>query len=500
MRIHPRVPALTRLAGAVATAALLAGSLLSGVGPATAAPAAPQPCVNPGGTGGCSASINAAIAAAGAGATITIHHGTYVENVIVNKAITLKGDGDPVIEPALSDPNCGGAGGASNCPGASIVTLVQSDNVTISGLTVDGDNPALHSGVVVGGADIDARDGIEVDPTVTYHNLTVRDVTVKNIFLRGIQFQVLNFLIQDDTIRNVQGDVNASVGVLARFSSGTMRDNIASDTPDALNSNWSFGIQFLNNTITRSGSGVHTDNAGGAGGAVSDLIQDNTVKDCTPGGLGVWSFVSYVAPVFENNTVSNCDIGLAAYGTQLPVTPAFYDNTVRGSGGASTVGVLITTNTLGFTTDLPIAVFLANNTITHFGTGIHLQQGTGSGHPLTALLEGNTVSNNGTGIDVDAGALTLLNSCVQRNTTGVLVRNAGSATAFTNAFQHNTSFGVNNITGTTVDARLNWWGSAGGPAPSGSGDRISANVNATPFLVQQPESQPCGNGDGGDGD
>lgn len=499
MRSSPRRLVRSGPFSTVIAATLLAGAVFA-VAPVTAAPAAPQPCVNPGGTGGCSSSINAAIAAASPGATITIKHGTYVENVVVNKAVTLKGSDNPVIEPATSNPTCGDpTSGASICPGASIVIFVQADNVTITGLTVDGDNPALHSGVVAGGADLDARDGIETNANAgSFNNLTVRDVTVRNIYLRGIQLQGLNFLIQGDSIENVQGNSSVSVGVLVRFSSGVLRDNTVSDSSDALNSNWSEGVQFLNNTITRSGSGVHTDNAGFMLTTPSDLIQGNTVKDCTPGGYGVWSFVSYVAPVFEDNTITNCDIGLAAYGTQQPNTPAFYDNTVRGAGGANTVGALITTDvtSLGFPPDLPIAVFLGNNTFKNVGTGIHLQQTAGSGHPLTATLDGNTISGSGTGIDVDGAALTLLDSCVQRNTTGVLVRNGGRTTAFTNAIQRNSSFGLNNTTSTAVDAQLNWWGAASGPAPAGSGDRISANVNATPFLSQPPAGQPCG----GDGD
>ncbi|HLZ72860.1 MAG TPA: NosD domain-containing protein [Dehalococcoidia bacterium] len=492
MPLHAGLKLPARLLQGVTALAFLAGAAFSAAVPAGASPAASPLCVNPGGSGGCSASINAAIAAASPGAVITIQPGTYAENVVVNKAVTLQGNGSPVVVPAVSNPTCGNPNDPSSiCAGASIVIFVQADNVTIDGLTVDGDNPALSDGVNVGGANVDARDGIEADPTVTYHNLIVRNTTVRNVFLRGIQFQVLNFLVENDTIRNVQGNPNFAVGVLARFSSGTMRGNTVSDSSDALNSNWSFGIQFLNNTITRSGSGVHTDNAGGGGPSVADLIQDNTVKDCTPGGYGVWSFVSYVAPVFENNTVGNCDIGLAAYGTQQPVTPAFYDNTVNGSGAANTVGALLTTDTLGFG-DLPLSAFLAGNTIARVGTGVHLQLTAGSGHPLTALLDGNRISASGTGIDVEGGALTLLESCLQRNTTGLLVRNNGTATVHTSVFQNNTSFGLNNTTGAAVDARLNWWGSPGGPAPAGAGDRISANVSATPFLTNPSAAQPCG--------
>ena len=51
-------------------------------------------CVNPGGTGGCSSSIQRAIDAAAPGDTILIGKGIYTENVVVTKPLTLLGAGD----------------------------------------------------------------------------------------------------------------------------------------------------------------------------------------------------------------------------------------------------------------------------------------------------------------------------------------------------------------------------------------------------------------------
>ena len=48
-------------------------------------------CVNPGGTSGCFASIQAAITAASPGDIINVAPGTYTENIILNKSVTLNG-------------------------------------------------------------------------------------------------------------------------------------------------------------------------------------------------------------------------------------------------------------------------------------------------------------------------------------------------------------------------------------------------------------------------
>ena len=151
-----------------------------------------------GGTGAfCTAShssIQTAIddASVVAGWTVFIDAGTYQENLVVSKSVTLRGAGQntTVIEPAVSNPTCVGGGGGTLCDGigpSSSVILVQSSGVSVLDLTVDGDNPSLTSGVLAGGADLDARTGIVTNHILgIYEGLEVGNVAVRNIYLRAV--------------------------------------------------------------------------------------------------------------------------------------------------------------------------------------------------------------------------------------------------------------------------------------------------------------------------
>ncbi len=89
-------------------------------------------CVNPGGTAGCYATIGAAVNAAAAGDTITVASGTYTENVLINKSLTLSGSG------AVIDGN-----------GAGVVVVITANNVTLEGFTIQhsGSDAQTHAGV-----------------------------------------------------------------------------------------------------------------------------------------------------------------------------------------------------------------------------------------------------------------------------------------------------------------------------------------------------------------
>jgi len=388
-------------------------------------------------------SIQAAINAASEGATITIGMGTFTENIVVNKPVTLQGYGtQTVIEPATSNPVCEGG---SLCGGtASNVILVEANNVTISKLKVEGDNPGLTSGVVVGGKDIDARNGIITNHAAgKFDNLKVEKVTVDDVYLRGIYASSGgSFTFKKDTVDNVQAE-NASIAIFSFEGSGIVEKNKVSNANDAISANWSKGIRFEGNKITKSDSGIHTDNNGGSGGEADKIIK-NSVSECTTDGYGVWVFAPYVSATVENNKVSGCAVGLAAFGSQVSGQgPTFAGNKADGTGATvsegQTYGAYLTTDLLGFGFG-DVTATLNVNKIEHFGTGVLVTQESGGQANVTG--SSNTIKGNGTGATGEPG--------------------------------------------TSVNLEKNWWGCKEGPNNDPKCDTATGTVDYTPWLAAKP--------------
>ena len=150
-------------------------------------------------------------------------------------------------------PGCPG----SDCVGASNVIKLAANNIHLHDFSIDGNNPGLTSGVVVGGQDIDARNGIIADGTSGRSNIEINNVTISNIYLRGIYPQyTANMNVHDNTVSNVRGSIS-SIAIFSWASSGTVSNNIVSDANDAIAANHSLGITFSGNNVSNSDSGSH---------------------------------------------------------------------------------------------------------------------------------------------------------------------------------------------------------------------------------------------------
>ena len=392
--------------------------------------------------------IQAAVNQVSSGGTVHVAAGTYAENVDVTKSVTIQGagQGSTIVEPAVSGPAPTGCGASPLCVGGSSVFLVAADTVHITGLTVEGANPSLAlSGVIRGGVAVNARNGIitDLNSVIASNNLVVDNVTVQDIYLRGIEVRGTGFNLTHDAVTNVQGDVNYSVAMFNTGGSGTFANDTVSLTPDAINSNHSKGTQVLDNVVSDSGSGVHTDNAGDGGGT-ADRISGNTVSNCTPGGppsaVGIWTFVPYIAPTVTNNTVTNCAIGLGAFGQgNTAGTTSFTGNRVNGGGAG--IGAYISGEDLGYGL-FAVSATLTGNTFVDGATGVQVVEV--SGYPASAVVHYNVIAGNAIG--------------ATSNSVGA------------------------------IDATNNWWGCSGGPGSGCNG--VSAKVNANPWLVDALSVSP----------
>ena len=383
-------------------------------------------------------SIQAAIDASAPGSTIRIGPGTYAEDLVVSRPVKLVGAGDAtILHPATSRPNP--CTGSSLCGGAATnVILVRADNVTIADLVVDGHNPALApSGIVRGGVDLNARNGIITDHRHgTFQNLTVERVAVRNIYLRGLYASSGgSFRFAQNRVANVQGD-SYSIAIFNFGGRGAMVGNRVTAASDGLASNHSGGVTLVDNEVSASASGIHTDNAGDGGGP-ADVIEGNRVRDCTAGGYGIFVFVPYAGPTVASNVVSGCSVALALFGQGGAVTTLFSDNQLSGAGGgAGSVGAYLTTDELGYGAT-PAVARLEDNTWRDFDIAVQVVQT--AGQPVSVALHRNNL---------------------ERSRVSALDSNASQA----------------------IDATDNWWGcrlGAGGAEAACGHVTVSASV--TPF-------------------
>jgi len=142
------------------------------------------------------ATINYAISKAQNGDTIYVDAGTYSEDIIVNKSVTILGakngmnpgtlltrGAESIIVPGTADP-----------VNRTIVRL-QASNINIDGFTIDGDNPYLTGSVLLNGVDINAGIGIGklVEP-IAHNNINIRNNIIKNLYRYGVFLQSNNAL------------------------------------------------------------------------------------------------------------------------------------------------------------------------------------------------------------------------------------------------------------------------------------------------------------------
>jgi parallel beta-helix repeat protein len=413
--------------------------------------------------------IQAAVnAAANSGDTILVNPGAYLEQVTINKSLTLQGHGAGATIQAPTTL-------ADDATGFGLKVLVEIDNaatVNMSNLNVQGPNPDINVGIlVVGGATLNLT-GTTIahihQTAATFGNQTGHGILVGGTSSSAVG-QVGHATITNCTITDYQ-----KTGILigSNGSSGTITGctitGVGPTTAIAQN-----GIQFSQGTAAGATASNNTISGNEFTGANSgpDLFNDFQ-------SAGILNFID--SSSFTGNTAFGNDLGI--YTTNAGSTgTTITGNTVRDNRFEN---IFLDTGT----------ATVSNNTISGSNIGVVVNSSVTDafGNPTSvdtqATLVSNNITNNGTGgLTFPGGGIRLFVESGDPRTARV--------TAHFNRIVGN-AIGLDSTATAVVDATNNWWGSNAGPGGAGS-DTVSQPATFDPWLVLQVTAAPTSVLEGG---
>ena len=447
-----------------------------------------QADLGPGGTPNCNATtpapnkIQTAINLSSPGDTILVCPGTYVEELTVNKQLTILGPNagvnpntgtrtaEAIINPTTSD---------ASFSGPVLVTLA-TQNITFNGFTLDGDNPLLTGGTNFNGANVDAGIGIDM-PDLNNPQETVTNNIVKNIGELGMEILGnnaggnANSTVQNNKFDNIpgvtygggiylgnNGYANVTGNVLTRVSLGIVSENFSQAGAAA--------ASVSNNQVTANRIGIRHNlhyTYTTPGFTISNNTINSYIEASDPGatrfsGIRIESIQGTVTATFSGNTITPNRSALQAAG-YTRIDGIFLTNTSTVSPNIAITGNTITNALRGISHNVPAVPTVTCNSIFNNDVGVYV------GHDIQF---GNTSESYATGGIIIGGTNNFGNNIVGNTTFGVQVDQTTGLPPDTGS-----------STVAPATASYNYWGAANGPGPvgPGSGDKVTTNVTFTPF-------------------
>lgn len=282
---------------------------------------------------GASGRIQEGVDLATDGGTVDVHAGTYVEQVFVDKALTLLGanaGADPtnggarvaetIILPDVSDPD------PSSAPNPVLIYLgASANNVTIDGFMFDGDNPLLNSGVDLNGADLDAEEAIASYEGIG--GITIENNIIRNFSYTGID--LYNYYNPAATSNNrIANNVISNLGAFD-WGIGVLIYN-------------NFYADIVDNEISDVRVGIQTGNFSQANPGTTANISGNEISARRRGIFYNLHYAAATPFTVDNNTITAVDdpappagarwTGMLISSQQGVVSATFTGNTIDGSG------------------------------------------------------------------------------------------------------------------------------------------------------------------------
>jgi parallel beta-helix repeat protein len=329
--------------------------------------------------------IGDAVAAAAEGDTILVRPGTYLESILIDKDITLRGDGERE-RIVIRSPSEQADRWLPGDERAYAILLQDTDahleNVTLTGpssaLIVHGGSPLISDLAV-----IDVGVANRPDDTESSRFAALELVDGSTAQVRDSVFRRSDIAVGEANVALEDNELEASMIRLFHTSGGVagrttlIRGNVISATRIAIWVDEGAAPRIEDNEI----SGAETAAAWIRFADPGTVVAGNTIH----GSRTAFMIVESMVDLVENEVFGNeFGLNIAGPGTRV------IENRIRDN----TVGVLISSSSRG----RPTSVTLEGNTVEENGRGVAIKAGTSS------VLTGNIICDNETDLDVVAGA------------------------------------------------------------------------------------------------
>ena len=403
-------------------------------------------CVNPSGTNGCTSTIGAAVASAGAGDVIRVAKGTYHEDVFVDRSVSLIGDGstNTIIDASgllnginIDGCNFDATAGVCNPRGLA--------HIAVSGFTVQNANA---QGIVVTNAyDVTIFDNHVTgnDRSLAFPNCPAPGFPV--YFIAGEGFDCGEAIhlsgVDHSVVVNNVVDSNAG-GILLSDDTGQTHDNLISANL-VQNNPFDCGITLASHNInafyTPPPPGVFNNRI------VGNTSSANGLSSGEGAGVGIFAAApgaqNYGNTVSGNTLTGNALPGVAMHSHapgQVLKDHVIVDNQISGNGSDGDLGTGLPTMGISITNYPPAPVAAI--------TGIVISQNTFKDEGLDIAV------NTSVGSDVSAHFNSFLDAV-----------------------------GIDNLGSGSISATTNWWKCSAGPGAKGCSATSGSNITTNPWLT-----------------